>query len=642
MTTFLSSPALKRVRDRLIAACLALVLAAGGVGAAAQEATPVKREILALYDGAQEGEADFTRIHRYAEMPLNYLGFILRFRDVRDKLPDPAEIERYRGVLTWFVGPVSGGDAYLTWARRVSRLNVHYVILGDIGVAIDPRTLAVVNQVLALAGVRHTGEYVAPTLGTRVAQKDPGLVDFECRLGPVLPDFPILNANGPATHIGAMLESPSYDGGRKSVLVAIGERGAYAAWNFDMCHQRPPLYQAQWLINPFDFFRGAFGLDDQPIPDTTTASGNRMYFSVLGSEGLTRPSKIEGFQDGSVLAGEVVLRQLIEPFPGLPATFELQGEELAKSERSGSPTQMLVRDVLADRSVDILSRGLLATSSRFDSEYPSISNLSPLTSAGPDHFIIRSMSDETAYNNQSVVGENGFAALRETLANADSPRRLKPFNLNYHAYSGEYAALLRSVKDQLSAASLAPITPVSANRYAAIVDGFFSARIDRLDGATWRISDRGALQTVRFDGADGREVDLSSSVGVIGSRRVGPTLYVALDEKIDPAVVVLARSASPAPRGLALLEGRWLVRDVGKDGCVLHFEAQGYGDGAFTWSGAAPGRYRIAVEQAGQGIWRGEAQVDESGALKFVLPVSAIDPVTVRVSCADAGPPSQQ
>jgi hypothetical protein len=40
------------------------------------------------------------------------------------------------------------------------------------------------------------------------------------------------------------LEAPSYDGGRKSVLVAIGERGAYAAWNYDICQQRPPLYQA--------------------------------------------------------------------------------------------------------------------------------------------------------------------------------------------------------------------------------------------------------------------------------------------------------------------------------------------------------------------------------------------------------------
>ena len=123
-----------------------------------------KREILALYDGAQEGEADFTRIYRFAEMPLNHLGFILRFHDIRTKLPAPAEIERYRGVLTWFAGSVSDGSAYLAWANRVSRMNVRYVILGDVGVAINPANILAVNQLLALAGVRHAGEYVSPTL----------------------------------------------------------------------------------------------------------------------------------------------------------------------------------------------------------------------------------------------------------------------------------------------------------------------------------------------------------------------------------------------------------------------------------------------------------------------------------------------
>jgi len=73
----------------LIAASLSIVQAVGGdvAAALAQQAIPVKREILALYDGAQEGDADFTRIHRLAEMPLNHLCFILRFHDIRSKLP---------------------------------------------------------------------------------------------------------------------------------------------------------------------------------------------------------------------------------------------------------------------------------------------------------------------------------------------------------------------------------------------------------------------------------------------------------------------------------------------------------------------------------------------------------------------------
>ena len=131
-------------------------------------------------------------------------------------------------------------------------------------------------------------------------------------------------------------------------------------------------------------------------------------------------------------------------------------------------------------------------------------------------------------------------------------------------------------------------------------------------------------------------MDLQSSVGVIGQERDGPTLYVALDETIEPAVVVLGPPGMAARDGLALLESRWLVRHVIKDECGLRFEAQGYGDGSFTWSGAASSRYLIVVDRADQELWRQTAGADGAGKLKFVVPVSAIDPVTVRINCAGA------
>jgi hypothetical protein len=628
-----------RFRTLLIAIGLSTIQAVTGVAAAlAQESIPVKREIIALYDGAQEGGANLTRIHRFAEVPLNYLGYVLRFHDIRTKLPAPAEMERYRGVLTWFAGPVADSDAYLAWASQVSRLNVRYVILGDIGVAINSANIVVVNRLLDLAGVRHTGDYVAPTLATRVVQKDQSLIEFECRLDPVLSDYPVIDAKGPGTRIGLMLETPPQDGKRKTVLVAIGEKGAYAALNYEFCHQRPPLYQGKWLVNPFAFFGAAFGSGDQPIPDTTTASGNRLYFSTLAIEGWTRSSKIEGLRDSTVMAGEVVLRELIEAFRDLPVNIDPQDKEVPKFGRSGEQAQVILQRLLASPNAEPVRRRMATMPSRFDSEYPSISNLAPLVSAGPDLFIIEPMSDETAYSNAGPVGENEFSALKDTVANTETPRRLKPFSLNYHAYAGEYPALLRSVKDRLRAASAAALTPVSANRYAGIVDGFFSARVDRVGSAAWRISNRGELETVRFDAAEGREVDLQSSVGVIGQKRNGTRLYVALDATIEPAVVVLGPPAASrtGSRGFGLVESRWLVRHVGKDECALSFEAQGYGDGSFTWSDVASGRYMITVERGGREVLRRTAEADAAGRLKFDLPVSAVDPVIIRVNCMSA------
>ena len=60
-----------RIRAWLIAVALSTIQAVGGdvAAALAQGLVPVKREIIALYDGAQEGDAELTRIHRFAEMP---------------------------------------------------------------------------------------------------------------------------------------------------------------------------------------------------------------------------------------------------------------------------------------------------------------------------------------------------------------------------------------------------------------------------------------------------------------------------------------------------------------------------------------------------------------------------------------------
>src|SRR5260221_10204863 len=91
----------------LVLALIAAMPACCNTTARAQRGVPIKREILALYDGAREGAANATRIHRFAELPLNHLGFILRYHDVRLPLPAYADLVRYRGVFTWFVGPVA-------------------------------------------------------------------------------------------------------------------------------------------------------------------------------------------------------------------------------------------------------------------------------------------------------------------------------------------------------------------------------------------------------------------------------------------------------------------------------------------------------------------------------------------------------
>jgi hypothetical protein len=627
-----------RLRAGLLATgLLGLFAACGVLSAAAQDSIPVKREILALYDGAQEGSAELSRIHRFAELPLNHLGFIVKFRDIGKGLPSLAEMERYRGVITWFAGTIANSDAYLAWANQVSRQNLRYVILGHIGVAPDTANLLVVNRLLGTIGVRYTGDYVAPTLGTRIAYKDSGLIEFECSLDSVMPDYPVITATGSGTRIGLMLETPISDGRRPAVLVAVGGRGGYAAFGYEFCHQRAPLYLGKWLLNPFAFFTAAFDANGQPAPDVTTASGNRLFLGIFNNEGWTLPSKIEDARNNALTAGDVVLRDLIEPFNSLSTTVELRGEVVANFGRSGRQAQALRKRLLASSNISLPQRRLRVTLSRFDTEYPSISNLASLISAGPDQLINMPISDDSYYIKEGPVGQNGFVALKETILNTEAPRRLKPVTVSYHAYAGEYPARLRSVKELLHEANSEALSPVSVDGYAAIVDGFLSTRIDRVGSAAWRISSRGALQTIRFDAAADREVDFELSVGVLGQKRIGTALYVALDQAIEQATVVLRRSVTSdsAARSLALVESRWFVDHLVKSPCAASFEAHGYGNGAFFWSGAVPGQYIISVTRAGEDVWQQTTEADSAGNLKFVVPTTAVDALKIKMNCVE-------
>ena len=626
----------------LSALATSLVAMNGPATALAREVSPVKREILALYDGAREGSPDATRIHRFAEMPLNHLGYILRFHDVRDTLPDPADMTSYRGVLTWFVGAVPNPGRYLAWAVQISRLDLHYVILGDVGADVSPANLQLINRFLGALGLRHSGDFITPTLGSRVIRNDPELTGFECKPDPVLPAYPVIEVVDRKVQVALTLEAAIHEGRLQSNLVTLGDKGGYAAFNYEFCHQRAPLHQGKWLLNPFAFFQNAFGAEPFPIPDTTTLSGRRLYFSQLHSEGWSNQSQIETYRHSETIAAEIVQLELIELFPDMPVTLDLRESDLEAIPRSAARARSIAQRILALPQVERPGRhGVGTILSRFDARYPSISSLVALASNAEKTVFYTLAGDESAYVGQGEWASIGFHSLKQTFDNTESPRRLKGVNLNYHAYAGRHPALLQAVKGHLETARKSPLAPIPTSRYAEIVTGFFSAVIERTGDMTWQIRNRGALQTVRFDAGDAVQADLAASIGVIGQTRHGGALYVAFDESIEPAMVVLQPAGSPVANdhGLALVDSRWLLRNLVQNGCALTAEAQGFGRGEFNWSGAAHTSYEIIISRKGKELWRQVAAAESDGALAFSAPVEAIEPVTMSISCESARGP---
>lgn len=228
--------------------------------------------------------------------------------------------------------------------------------------------------------------------------------------------------------------------------------------------------------------------------------------------------------------------------------------------------------------------------SRYDPIYPSYSYVAPIgLKVGDYRQIYSSNSNENTYTSLWRDNFFGFRYLIRTVNNTETPIRISPFNIYYHAYSAEKKESLKSLKQNLDYALSQLIIPIFTSEYAAIANGYYSTKIIPFGKNRWQINDRGALQTIRFDNAVIRSVDFENSVGVIGQRHYQGSLYVALNPSVESPIIQLKdvdfiakNPPSPVPY---LIDSRWQIRDWKTLRNGVSFKAQGFGRGVmkFYW-----------------------------------------------------------
>ena len=120
------------------------VMAAQALGARAVEIEfnggPVHREILALYDSHHETTPQTSRIHQFAEMPLNWLGLSLTYVDVNSPLPPSEQLSKYRGIVTWFIEPLDVAERYLNWLDTATGTGLKLAVFSDLAPGLQPRS----------------------------------------------------------------------------------------------------------------------------------------------------------------------------------------------------------------------------------------------------------------------------------------------------------------------------------------------------------------------------------------------------------------------------------------------------------------------------------------------------------------------
>lgn len=326
------------------------------VNDARSEPREVHRLIVGLYDGRDIHNPQFTRLHAIATMPLNHLGLVVKQYDVSKGLPPDEVMRKAHGVFTWFLSkaPIDPG-VYLRWANKQIDAGRRFVIFSHPGVErsklptnIDRRQF---DLMMRRIGVNWESGWVGLTYDSRVMRIDRRLYEFERKLPPVLPGYPLVTPSGPTVRSLLVVEDKL--SGRTSHLALIGPMGGYVAPQYVVfLNEREDETRRAWYVNPFEFFRLAFATEELPKPDTTTMSGRRLYYSHIDGDAWHNVSSVEAYLGKQATSAKVTYDRILKAYPALPITVGAVTGDIDKGWYGDDKAVALARKIYALPNVE--------------------------------------------------------------------------------------------------------------------------------------------------------------------------------------------------------------------------------------------------------------------------------------------------
>ncbi len=640
------------------------------------------RKVLMLYDGAEQADLTFANVLKFATLPLNYLGYLGEYYDVRRPLPEFPLAGRYAGIVTWFntqTIPPAAAD----WLRRQIRGGMRVAVFDDFGVVLTPALGAELGLDVKPAG--------APSRSVSIARRDP-LIGFELA--------PLPNRHGfmpLAAQSGESLLRLVNERGETMDAAAFTRWGGYALSPYSMV-ALPGSDVRRWVVEPIEFLRRALALPDMPVPDVTTENGRRLMLAHIDGDGF--PSRAE--LPGAPFAGEVLLRQVLEKYR-VPHTVSVIEGEIAPNglyPRDSPQLEKIARAIFALPHVEIashsfshpfrwqkLATGDVNTATSYSLKIPNYTfdlkaeingsldyinaKLAPpgkrasvflwtgdtnpgadavaMTYAagvrnmnGGETLITRSQptltlvaplglpkggwfqvyapnQNENVYTNLWTGPYYGFERVIETFELTDKPRRLKPIDIYYHSYSASKKASLAALDKVYRWALAQPVFNIYASEYVDKVLDFNRIVVARA-ASGWLIRGGDALRELRAPASLGAP-DVAASRGVAGYAGHNGETYIHLDSA--QALVQF----SPAARRVAyVVEANGRIERATRDGAGMSLALRGHLPLAFTLANAAG----CQVSADGKTL-AGVPAAD--GARQFTLQQNAS--ASIHVACRD-------
>ncbi len=189
-----------------------------------------------------------------------------------------------------------------------------------------------------------------------------------------------------------------------------------------------------------------------------------------------------------------------------------------------------------------------------------------------------------------------FQFLTGTLKNTETPRRVKPINLYFHIYSGEFQASVNAILSNIAFIRTQLPISMTVNRYCDIGAGFYSIEFEKMGQRRWKIHKRQGLQTIRFENGEKLKLDFNNSEGVIGCKTYQGVLYVHLDPIYENPIVALAeREEINDAHHPFIIDSTWEIWNVETNSHSIGFRSSGWGKMLMNLKMGSGGAYKIEV-----------------------------------------------
>ncbi len=316
---------------------------------------PEPREVLALSCRAHDDIArvQVDVVHQLLELPLQYLGLVVRSRNLEDGEPEDVDPTVTRAVLTYF----DGGDPQTPWLlpwlhrQRTRCPSLRFVHFGDLG-PLEADADAFALWIAQLGFAYREG-----------FSDDPLRIDveFHDRAGTHFESVP----NRRRVHHGPRSVDPDHrvwlttrlrdDPTNPRTPVVVGPFGGLALRPWTV-REGTTADDRRWHLDPFRFFADALATHDLPAPDPSVHWGRRAFLLHVDGDGFESSSTTRK----GALSARVFLDEIIDRWR-VPMTVSVIVAGLTDDLRPTAPNErmLLAREIFARPFVEPASHSVL-------------------------------------------------------------------------------------------------------------------------------------------------------------------------------------------------------------------------------------------------------------------------------------------